>query len=194
MTAIEICNLALGYLASSPITTFADGTTAAKLCSAFYRPTKKALLEGRNWTFAKRFWSVTPGTAPTDTVVWVGSYAVPATCLRVHRVDEGNGTYRIGWERVGANIYTDTAPATLYVEGIGATEDDTTDEAGFSQAFCFALAAALAAEICIPLTENATLWAARAQLAEKKLKDAAGSDGSQGKSEQVRSDSIKQRR
>lgn len=190
MTDVEICNLALGYLGTNPIVALADATTEARLCTTFYGPVKKSLLAERNWTFAGRTWTATPAAAPTH-ATWTAAYAVPADCLRVHRIDDGEGRYDIEWERIGASILTDYEAATLYVEGI----DGAVAEASFSDSFCFALAARLAAEICIPLTENATLWGSMHQLAEKKLKEAAGSDGSQGKSERVRAaSSLKQRR
>jgi hypothetical protein len=190
MTSSEICNLALGYLGTARIGTLGSDTSPqGVLCNAFYTAVKSALLEERNWTFAKKTWTATPGTAPTH-VVWVAAYAVPTGCLRVHRVDDGNGDYRIGWERVGANILTDDTPATLYIEGVDGSIAETT----FSNAFIFALAARLAVELCIPLTENATLWGSLVKVAEMKLKEAAGADGSQGKSEKVRSDSLSLRR
>jgi hypothetical protein len=190
VTSSDICNLALGYLGTARIGTLGTDTSPqGVLCSAFYSTVKAALLEERNWTFAKKTWAATAGTAPTH-AVWIASYAVPTDCIRVHRVDDGNGDYRIKWERVGAAILTDDSPTTLYVEGV----NGAVTEAEFSSAFIFALATTLAAELCIPLTENATLWASLVKLAEMKLKVAAGSDGSQGKSEFLRSDSLAQRR
>lgn len=190
LTDVDICNLALGYLGTNPIVALADATTEARLCNAFYGPVKLSLLEERNWTFAKHVWTANLLGALTNSK-WVAEYLIPANCIRVHRVDDGSGAYDIEWERVGDRIYTDQAADPIYVEGV----DDSVTENTFSSAFCFALAARLAAEICIPLTENTTLWQSMHQLAEKKLKEAAGSDGSQGKSEQVRSaSSLKQRR
>jgi hypothetical protein len=190
MTSSEICNLALGYLGTARIGTLGvDTSPQGVLLNTFYTSVKKALLEERNWTFAKKTWTATAGTAPTH-AVWTAKYPVPTDCIRVHRVDDGNGDYRIGWERIGADIYTDDNPTTLYVEGV----DGATLEAVFSNAFIFALATALAVEVCIPLTENATLWGSLVQLAEVKLKVAAGSDGSQGKSEFIRSDSLSRKR
>jgi len=135
---------------------------------------------------------VTPAAAPTHPV-WVGAYAVPAECMRVQRVDDGSGDYRLGWERIGAQILTDDTPATIYVEGVYCPAADG-DEAGYPQAFCFALAAHLATELCIPLTENATLWTALLKVSELKVREASGSDGSQGRSEFIRSDSLARRR
>lgn len=189
LTDVDICNLALGYLGTNPISGLGDDANEARLCNAFYATVKAGLLEDRNWTFAKKTWTATAGTAPTNPR-WASSYPVPADCLRVHRVDDGNGDYRIGWEREGAFILCDDTPAPLYVEGV----DGAVLESTFSSAFCFALAARLAAELCIPLTENATLHQTMVQLAEMKLKEAAGSDGSQGKSERLRSDSLARRR
>jgi hypothetical protein len=189
MTDVEIANLALGYLGVKPIVAFTDGSAEANLCQAFYGPTKQALLEERAWTFAKTEYSATPdATAPTFD--WVARYAVPADCLRVLKVDDGEGTFRIGWERVGAFIHTDREVADLYIYGI----DGTVAEALFSPSFSFALAARLAAEVCIPLTKDDTLHTKMLKVAEIKLREAAGLDGSQGKSERLRSDSLSLRR
>jgi hypothetical protein len=191
MTNSQICNLALGYLATPPIGDLGvDTTPQGVLCSAFYPVVKAALLEARNWTFAMKTWTATKDVAAPVSVKYDASYPVPSGCVRVNRCDDGNGDYRIGWERVGALILTDDTPAPLYVEGV----DGAVAEANFSSAFNFALAAQLAVELCIPLTENATLWASLVKVAEMKLKEASGSDGRQGKSEQMRSDSLAQRR
>jgi hypothetical protein len=182
LTSSAICNVALGYLATAPIGTLGTDTTPqGVLCSAFYVSVKQQLLESRNWTFAKKTWAVTTLATPVagDHPKWAGSYTVPTDCIRVHRVDDGSGLYDIEWERVGSRLFVSRKPTTLYVEGM----DSTTAEASFSSAFDLALAASLAREICIPLTENATLWASMVKVAEFRTREAAGLDGSQGTSE-----------
>lgn len=180
MTKTEICNLALGYIATPPLVSFdTDTTTQAVLCRAFYEPLKKAMLESRNWAFAKKTWKAGLLSPAPISAKWTAAYLVPGDCLRAHRADDGSGLYLIEWERVGSKIYTDDNPTDLYVEGV----DANTDEDEFSYSFTFALATALAVEICIPLTENATLWGSLVKLADMKTKEAAALDGSQGTSE-----------
>jgi len=179
MTSQEICNVALGYLSTPKIGSLGvDTTPQGVLCNTFYAPKKKALLESRNWTFAKKVWPVTVWGA-ADHPKWAGSCAVPTDCLRVHRVDDGTGNYDIEFEKVGTKLNVSRKPTTLYVEGV----DGACLEADFSFAFTFALATDLAQEMSIPLSENATLWASLVKVAEFKIKEAAGLDGSQGTSE-----------
>jgi hypothetical protein len=179
MDASGICNTALGYLATAKIGTLGvDTSPQGVLCNTFYDPKKKAALETRNWTFAKKVWTNTVYAA-ADHPRWAGSCAVPADCLRVQRVDDGSGNYDIEFEKIGTKLNVSRKPATLYIEGV----DGTCSEANFSFAFIFALAADLAQEMCIPLTENATLWASLLKVAEVKTKEASGLDGSQGTSE-----------
>jgi hypothetical protein len=191
MTSTQICNLALGYLATPAIGDITSDTTPqGVLCRTFYASVKAALLEDRNWTFAMKTWLITKEVAAPVSVKYDAAYIIPVACVRVHRCDDGKGDYRIGWERIGQQVLADDSPASLYVEGV----DGTCDEANFSNSFVFTLAAQLAVELCIPLTENATLWASLVRISEAKLKSSSGSDGRQGKSEKTRSDSLAQRR
>jgi hypothetical protein len=174
-----ICNVALGYLSTAKIGDYTTDTTPqAVLCRTFYPVKKGALLESRNWTFAKKVWANTVWGA-ADHPRWAGSCVVPADCLRVHRVDDGSGRYDIEFEKVGTKLNVSRKPTTLYIEGV----DGTCIEANFSFAFVFAIATEMAQEMCIPLTENATLWGALLKVAEVKVKEASGLDGSQGTSE-----------
>lgn len=195
MDATGICNLALGYVGRGPISALGvDTSTAGALCNTFYYNAKHKLLAARNWTFAKEYWQVTPEAGDPPHPKWAASYAVPADCLRVHRVDDGTGSYDVEWEKVGGLICTERAVDTLYVEGVIGETGQTLDEAKFTPAFSFALAAELATHICLPLTKDVTLWSGMLKLAEKNLLEAAGVEGSQGRSERVTSDSLTRRR
>ena len=61
------------------------------------------------------------------------------------------------------------------------------DTTKFSPLFIQALAARLAADLAIPLTQNTTLESAKYQLYLAKLTQAAARDGQQGKSQRIRS-------
>lgn len=183
MTDIEICNVALGALGTAGVSSFDDDSDQARACKTFYTTVRDAVLEDVIWSFAKKQYRLTPdATAPT--FGWLYSFEIPSEVARVHRVDDGAGDYRMSWEIIGRFICADEP--VIYVTAVKKEDDSSL----YSSAFCLALAARLASELCIPLTQNRTLQADLWQLYQQKIKDAAGSDGSQGKSERVRSDRL----
>jgi len=51
-TAVSICSNALRKLGDDPITSLTDDTERARLCNAFYEPTRDAVLRSHPWNFA----------------------------------------------------------------------------------------------------------------------------------------------
>ena len=108
--------------------------------------------------------------------------------VRVHRVDEGSGEYRMQWDLQGRYIFADEA--TLYVTAVRKETDTSLYSPGFTMCVALRLAVALA----VPLKENRQLKADLWDEYKFELGEAAGVDGAQGKSEKVRSDFLSRSR
>ena len=184
MTDIEICNMALGQLGTAGIASLDDDSDEARACKTFYGPVRDAVLSDAAWSFALGLRVLNPD-ADAPIFKWAYKFTVPSDVARVHRADDGTGEYRMQWEVLDNAVHADSTP--VYVEVVR----KVTDTSKYSPAFCMALATRLAAELCIPLTENRALHGDLWALYEKKIKAATRTDGSQGKSERIRSDYLK---
>lgn len=182
---VSICNLALSWLAKSPITSLDDADNKAILCKANYDSVRDSTLESRNWTFAMKYVTLTYDPA-RDTPDGRHSILVPTDCIRVHRVfspgtDE---SYKFSWVRMGKYIVCGSTEVDVqYVARI----DDPNE---YSPLFIEAMAAHLAAYLAMPLTENKDLKNEMFDLYFVKLREAASSDGMQGTNEVYRSNEL----
>ena len=88
------------------------------------------------------------------------------------------------WEKEGKEILANVG--VLYVKYVWRVTDPT----AFSSAFVQTLAARIAADLCIPLTENRSLQADMWTLYQDKLMDAAATDGMQGRQQPLRSNAL----
>lgn len=180
----EICNMAVSWLGGKRITSVDDDDTLeARLCRANYDLARKAVLEDREWTFAVKRDMFTPLVDPP---LFGFSYAfeIPAYVLRVINVyDPGmsNRTHLIGIDHVieGNKIYANLE--TIYVRYIEDVEITTFFSALFDQA----LAAYIAANIAVGLTENQSMQENMHMLYLMKLDAAAASDSLQGTREML---------
>ena len=82
MTAVDICNLALGRLGESAIISLEDPNEQARACARFYASTRDQALRDHLWSFAKRR-AVLSEILPPPTFGWGHHYQLPIDCLRV---------------------------------------------------------------------------------------------------------------
>lgn len=185
MSEVSIVNRALARLGSDPITSLSASDTKSGRCNQLYGSCRDELLAGHPWNFA-----MTRAALPalTDAPVWDYDYAyeLPVNCLRVWRID---GHPLAKWKVEGRTIVTDlTAPLNiLYIAQI-------TDTAQFSTGFAFALSMRLAAELAMPLTQNATMFEAMATEADRQLRRAKSADAMEGLPDQVYADTFNEAR
>ena len=183
VSEVTICNQALNWLGQDRISSLDDNTTAAKLCRANYQFIRDAVMETRMWTFA----TTRAISETTDIDDWGTSYvhSVPLNWLGVYRAYVSaprsitEGVVDQSYRKEGRNILS--SRAKLYLWGI----QKVTDTQAFSPLFTQALAARLAADFAIPLTENRLLQADMWALYEAKLAEAAVRDGQQGGNDYV---------
>ena len=187
-STVEICNLALGWLGCNLIISIDDETAEASLCKVNFPLLRDAVLEARAWTFASKRTTLPPtvGGLPAEEVFGYASrFTVPADCIRILMAGSTPNFYdRMYWEKENDEILANVG--ILYIKYIWRITDPTK----FSSSFVQALAARLASDLCIPLTENRSLQADMWTLYQNKLADAAATDGMQGRQQPIRSDAL----
>ncbi len=187
-STVEICNLALGWLAGNLITSLTDESVEASLCSVNFPLARDAVLEDRAWSFAIARIGLAPIPEPENyNYVHGRQFKLPDGCIRVLSVDDsvdfgGESTFQWSLER-GHII----AEATIvYIKYIFREEDPERFPPNFTQA----LAARLASDLAIPLTESHTMQKTMYELYKLKLRDAAATDGMQGRREKIKAHNL----
>ena len=172
---VGICNQALSWVGGSLITDFADNTNEARLCDANYTAIRDAVLEAHDWTFAvvRRDLPMS-GTSPVNG--YANAFTIPSDILRITDVNDGQD-----WRVEGDAIVTNEGAAKIRAIA------RITDPNRFSSLFVQALAARLAADLAIPLSQSRALQQQHYQIYEMKLAEAVANDGMQGKSRRITS-------
>lgn len=177
---VSISNMALGWLGGNLITSLDDESTEAALCKANYDICRDAVLEDRDWTFATARQILSALTA-APAFGYAYQYQVPPDLIRILMVsDEPLFVHDLDWERQGHVIVTDAS--IVYVKYIKRVEDPSKFTAGFVHA----LAARLAMEIALPLTNSLDMQSQMVSMYGTKLERAGAMDGMQGKNRQLR--------
>lgn len=199
-TEIDICNKAILRCGGNPVsssTGFAadldDSSLEAKLCKLNYALIRDVVTEDRVWSFAlKRVILDTPETTP-PVFGYDQQFVKPSDALNIWRVHydyytsdyvENESTVQGDWRVEGNLILANSS--NIRVEYVRRMDLDG-DIALFTPQFIDSFSLRLAAEICMPLTENAGLFAALTQEYEKRKSDAYAINGSQAKHESFRS-------
>lgn len=186
VSEVSICNQALSWLGQNPISSLDDQSKSAELCKINYPMLRDAVTEERLWTHA----TVRAVSEVEDMDEWgqMFRHVQPIDWLqtmRVYRhVSQRNKITAKGWVKEGKYILSYEKKVYLY----GVRRVVSPDE--FTQLFVQALAARIAADLAIPLTENRQLQLDMWNLYERKLSDAASRDGAQGSNELIKSDTL----
>jgi hypothetical protein len=161
-TAVGLCSAALLKLGATSIASFADGTPESDVAGTLYPIVRDGLLSAHPWTFTIAQATLdTPVSAPP--IEYTSAFALPADCLRVLSAGVGNRGRGLEYRVQGSQILADIDALTL-------TYQRRTDEAEFPPFFVAALVARLAAELCLPLTENSTRAEGLYELASAELR------------------------
>lgn len=173
LTKYALCSRALIKLGCASISGFDDGTAESDVAGSLYDSTRDALLSAHPWSFATGQVTL-PRLTATPVADFDFAYQLPSDFLRALSVgngDSGRGrgaVYRIQERR----IHTDVEPLVL-------TYIFRPDEVNFPPFFDQALIVRLAAEFCLPLTENTSRAELMANLAEQEFRRAKLVDGQQ---------------
>lgn len=189
----EICNLAVSWLGGNQIFSLeADESLEARLCRANYAMTVRATLEEREWTFAVKREVLTP-LAEDPPFGYGYQFQMPTDLIRVIGVynprDAGRNSPRtIQYLVEGGNILCDLQEIDIkYIF-------EETNTVKYTALFDQAVAAHLAMNISVALTENASMQQAMAGMYLSKLDAAAASDGLQGSRERLNTSQLEESR
>jgi hypothetical protein len=171
LSALALCSRALLKIGAQPIASFDEGTAEAEVAASLYPAARDALLSLHPWSFATAQ-ATLPRLAARPVADFARAFQLPAGFLRALSAGapgSGRGlSYRLFEDRLHCNSEQVTLSYIFRPE-----------EGALPPFFASALAARLAAELCIPLTENT----ARAQMlfaqAEAELRAARLTDSQQ---------------
>lgn len=174
---VSICNQALGWLGGNLITSVRDDTTEAHLCDANYDELRKAVLEEIPWRFAMNRVALTQ-LADAPVYGYSHKFLLPSDHIRTIAVVSGS-CFLEDWEQEGNTILCDAN--TLQISYV----KDIVDAGLFSPGFVQALAARMAMDMAIPLTESRSLQDTMAKIYAVKLSSAVTLDSMQGQQEHL---------
>lgn len=171
LSALALSSRALLKIGAQTIAGFDEGTAEAEVAANLYPSARDALLSAHPWTFATAQRTL-PRLAGVPAADYAYAFQLPAGFLRALSAGipgRGQGIpYRIAENR----LHADTGSVTL-------TYIFRPDEADFPPFFAAALIARLAAEFCIPLTENTSRAQLLYKLADTELRAARLTDSQQ---------------
>lgn len=150
---IGICNAALQKIGARPITNFTDGTTESDTISALYDITFEELLASHPWKFALKaqalsvFAEQTLGITPTPLLEGDTTYLLPSDYIRLVQIMSATSNKAVNYKVVGKYVHANAGDLHLYYIG----KVDADDLPSFFKSL---LINKLAAELCLPITEN----------------------------------------
>jgi|DEB0MinimDraft_3_1074331.scaffolds.fasta_scaffold00081_13 hypothetical protein len=181
---VQICNIALSKVGDEQITSLLDDSKAARLCNLTYEPLRDSVLRAHLWNFAISRVALAKSTdAPA--YEYSAKFALPADFLRL--VDTNlldTEKYKVEGKFILAN--SDTV-SIRYVKRVE-------DPNEFDWLFIEALAARIAAELAIALTDNRTLSVDLFNLYSTKITEARTADAQEGSPDDIIADSWLQSR
>lgn len=168
---IALCSRALIRIGAAPITSFNDGTAESEIAGALYQTLRDSILSSYPWTFATGQIELTQlSSSPQSDFEY--AYQLPNDFLRA--ISAGSSANSIGARyRISRDeLHTDYDSIVLnYIF--------RPDEAETPPFFDTVLIARLAAEFCIPVTENTSRAELMFRIANKELATARSIDAMQ---------------
>lgn len=171
LTAIGLCARALLKIGAAPISGFSDGTAEAAVAAGLFGPVRDGLLSAQAWSFATR---QTPlaRLAAVPAADFAAAFQLPGDFLRALSAGTGGRGRGLTCRIQGNCLLADAEAVTLTYIARPAEED-------FPPFFDQALIARLAAEFCLPLTENTARAEALWRLADAEFRRARLVDAQQ---------------
>lgn len=188
-TEVQIVNIALSWLGQQSINALTDSQNEAKIMDANYATSRDKVLGDHAWTFALRREVLAPIAAPTAFGT-PNQFLIPSDVIRVQRVyrpntsSQTNALQNARWVREGQHIIAREEQIWAHFIFRNTNSDQ------YSSGFVHALAARLAADTAMVFTENRKMFEQMELMYQDKLADAIFADGSQGRTEIIRSDKL----
>jgi len=162
LSSIELCSSALIKIGASGIGSFEDGTAEARIARSLYPLIRDALLCAHPWTFATATARLAR-LAGEPLADFGHAYALPSDFLKAIGAGPAGRGRGLIYQIVNRQLHTNAEDVTL-------TYLFRPSEGDFPAYFAPALVTRLAAEFCIPLTENSARAERFHQLADSELK------------------------
>ena len=176
---IALCSRALIRLGAQPITSFEDGSTEGEICGALYAQSRDALLSAYGWNFATG--QVTLAALNENGIGdYSNVFALPNDFLRALTAGSGAKSSGLDYRIMRGKLYTNATQVVL-------TYVFRPDESEFPPFFDSVLISRLAAELCIPLTENTSRFDTLMRLAETEFARARQLDAQQDRAQKLTS-------
>jgi hypothetical protein len=171
LSQVQITSAALIKIGAAPIQSFTDDTAEAEIANNLYTIVRDGILSSHPWSFATK--QVALARLETDPIAdYDASFQLPSDFLRALSAGVGSRgqgiDYRITADKLHANA-----------DEINLTYIYIPNESEFPPFFEQALIAKLAADFCIPLTENSSRSELLAKFAEAEFKKAKLIDSQQ---------------
>ncbi len=162
LNSIELCSSALVKLGADGISSFEDGTAEARVAARLYSLARDAMLCAHPWTFATKQVELARLAAEPVTD-FAHAYQLPNDFLKALSAG-GHGRGRgFTYQIVSRQLHTNAEQLVL-------TYLFRPSEGDFPADFAAALVTRLAAEFCLPLTEDSTRADRLTRLAEEELR------------------------
>lgn len=172
LTDLQIINTALVKLGAFKITSLGDGSTEAEMASALYAPVRDALLSAYPWGFATAQVTLSTPSVTPPVADYSVAFDLPDDHLRTLSVGAGGDGAGVSYRQAGLRIECDTSPITItYIRRL--------DAGDYPPYFDMVLVARLAAELCVPLTENASRAEVMFKIADQEYARARSVDAQQ---------------
>ncbi len=171
LSDIALCSRALLKIGAQPIASLEEGSAEAEVAANLYPGIRDALLASFPWHFAS-MQATLPQLATPPIADWLCAYQLPADLLRVLSAGSPYLGSGLAYHVLGETLHCNAQQVTLsYIRRV--------DESQFPAFFAEALVARLAAEFCLPLTEDATRAQVLYSLADAALRAARNTDSQQ---------------
>ncbi|PZO81543.1 MAG: hypothetical protein DI626_10755 [Micavibrio aeruginosavorus] len=168
---VALCSRALIRIGAAPIASFADGTAESEIAGALFAPVRDAMLSSYPWSFAYGQAALAK-LSQSPLADYQNAFQLPNDFLRAisaGQAGRGRGlTYRIARGALHTNA-DDVVLSYIF----------RPEEEEFPPYFDMAMISRLAAEFCIPVTENTSRADALYRMAENEFARARQIDAQQ---------------
>jgi hypothetical protein len=162
LNSIELCSSALIKLGADSISSFEDGTAEARVASRLYPLVRDAMLAAHPWSFATKQ-ATLARLAAAPVADFAHAYQLPVDFLRALSAGDAARGRGLVYQIINRQLHTGAESVILsYVF--------RPSEGDFPAYFASALVTRLAAEFCLPLTEDTSRAERFTRLAEAELK------------------------
>ena len=186
MNDLEICQLAMSWLgARQPQNITSPSTTEENLCATNFPISRDAVLEEGEFTASIIRAKLTGGTDVSGSHEFGWKHALPTGYLRMLQAGaQENFRDRAVWVVEGKDLYINVEePFTRYIQTVVDAND-------LSPSIASAIAARMAAELAVPITNSAKVEERRWAIYANKLLEAMQNDGRVGKHRILTSDAL----